>query len=191
MEGYEERAHTIAVPKNTGVDGFLRTLKGILMLPRVRNISIDATGAVRYTRYVRENEPDSPIGVDYTGLEPWSVIRNGEIEELSFPAKTPATSVIAFMFNRLTQDSLAPVAFATGAASEFWHWHERTARVRLAKTGAAYGLPIYIDRQIPDASLVLCAAYVKGSLIDCHRFLKVDMSDTDFEPPDTSVEVLP
>jgi hypothetical protein len=190
MDGYSERTHAITVPKNTGVDGFLRTLRGILGLPRVRNISIDATGAVRYTRYVREDEPDSPIQVDYTGLEPWAIIRNQELEELPLPPSTPAPSVIAFMFNRLTQDSLAPIAFATGARSEFWRWHERTSGVRLARAGMAYGLPIYTDRQIPDDSLILCAAYIKGSLIDCHRFLTTSMSDVGFKPPETSVEIL-
>ena len=191
MEGYEERSHSIAVPKNTGIEGFMRTLRGILMLQRVRGINIDATGTIRYTRYVRENEPDSPIAVDYTGLEPWGVIRNGEIEEIALPSNVPATSVIAFMFNRLTQDSLTPVAFASGMASEFWSWHERTAKVRLARTGAAYGLPIYLDRQMPDHALVMCAAYVRGSsLVDCHRFLKIDMSAGDFTPPETSVEIL-
>jgi hypothetical protein len=191
MEGYQERSHSIAVPKNTGIDGFLRALRGILVLPRVRNINIDATGAVRYTRYVRNDEPDSPVGVDYTGLEPWSIIRNGDLEEIPIPPATPAPNVIAYMFNRLVQDSLVPVALVTGAASEFWHWHERTARVRLARAGAAYGLPIYTDRQVPDHALVLCAAYVKGgSLIDCHRFLKVEMSDPGFVPPETSVEIL-
>lgn len=190
MEGYQERSSSISVPKNTGIEGFLRTLKGILTLPRVQSVNIDATGKINYTRYVREGETDNPIGVDYTGLDPWSIIRNGELEELTRHTEAPAPYVIAVMFNRIAREGLVPVAFATGADSDFWRWHERTADIELSRTSSAYGLPIFTDRQMPDHSLVLCAAFVKGSLVDCHRFLSVSMGVIDLTPPETSVSIL-
>lgn len=190
MDTYEQKTSSISVPKSTGVEGFLKTLRSILTLPRVQSINIDASGKVSYTRYVRDGEPDNAVGVDYTGLEPWSIIRNGDLDELSYEPGLPAPSVIASMFNRVTSEGLVPVAFATGAGSHLWKWHEDTSGVRLVHKASAYGLPILTDRQMPDYSLVLCAAFVRGSLVDCHRFISASMGVTEFEPPETNVSIL-
>lgn len=189
MDGYQERVSSIDVPSNTGVEGFLKTLKKILGLPRVQSIHVEANGKVEYRRFVRKDEPDAPINVDYSGLEPWNVIRNGAMQEVTYVPGTPAASVIASLFNVLTQESLVPIAFATGAGSFFWDWHEQSG-VLLARKDAAYGLPIYTDRQMPDYALVLCAAYVRSGLTDCHRFLMVGMPTDEFIPPETNVSVL-
>lgn len=189
MDGYEEKTSSVAVPRNTGVDGFLKTLRTILQLPRVQSINIDSKGKVSYVRYVREGETDTPINLDYAGLEPWNIIRNGQLEELHSMEHAPATTVIATMFNRIAREGLTPIAFATGVGTHLWRWHERTSQVELAKTPTVYGLPIYTDRQMPDHCIVLCASFVRGSLIDCHRFISASMG-IDFEPPDTSVSIL-
>lgn len=189
MEGYQEKTSSIVVPKNTGIDGFLRMLKGILGLPRVQSINIDATGKVNYTRYVRDGETDNPIEVDYSGLDPWSIIRNGDLVEMRHP-DLPAPSVIALMFNRINREDLVPVAFATGTDSDFWRWHRRTAGVEMSLAASAYGLPIYTDRQMPDHALVLCAGFTKGGLSECHRFISVNMGLMDTNPPETSVSIL-
>lgn len=191
MEGYVEKIHEVTVPKNTGIDGFLQTLRGVLGLRNVQNIQIDAKGVVRYVRYVRKGEEDEgPIQVDYTGLEPWGIIRDRELEDLGYHHETPAPTAVALMFNRVAQENLVPCCFAMGAASVFWSWHERTAGVKLSRQYTAYGLPIYTDRQIPDHSLILCASYQRGSLLTCHRFFFMGMDEHALAPPQTSVAVL-
>jgi hypothetical protein len=190
MEGYEERQGSISVPGNTGVDGFLKTLRSILSLPKVQSISIDATGTVRYMRYVREGEPDGPLNLDYADMQPWNIIRGGDLQEVSAPDNTPAPVIIAGLFDIVAGEGLIPIAFATGAGSNFWRWHELTAGMKMVRKGAAYGLPIYTDRQMPDYSLVLCAAYVRSGLVDCHRFLLVHMPLGEFAIPETTVSVL-
>lgn len=186
---YQEKTSSVMVPKNTGIDGFLKTLRNILTLPRVQGIRIDAKGKIDYTRYVREGEPDNPITVDYSELEPWAIIRNGTIEELYHKESTPATNVIAAMFNWVAREGLTPVAFASGVETNFWQWHRQTAGVELSRTSSVYGLPLYTDRQMPDYSLVLCAGYVKGGLVDCHRFIMTTMGST-VTPPETTVSIL-
>lgn len=186
---YHERVSEVVVPKNTGIDGFIKTLKGILTLPHVQSIQIDAKGKIQYARYVREGEPDSSLTIDYTELEPWNIIRNGQLEELHYRDGEPATNVIAAMFNRVAREGLTPIAFATGADTHLWDWHLRTAGVELSRTASIYGLPIYTDRQIPDYSLVLCASYIRGSLSDCHRFIVTSMG-TGADAPETTVSIL-
>lgn len=188
---YQEKSSSITVPRNTGIDGFLRTLRGILLLPRVQSISIDSKGVVNYTRYVRDGEDASPVKVDYTGLEPWSIIRNGDIQEMDVPPGTPAPMVIAYMFDLITREGLVPIAFVTGAGSDFWRWHQQFG-VQLTRAGSAYGLAIHTDRQMPDHSLVLCAGYIRGGLLDCHRFIMTGMNaplalDS---PPPTTVQII-
>lgn len=192
MEGYAEKTHEVKVPKNTGIDGFLQALRQVLALRNVQNIQIDSKGVVRYTRLIRtsEAEADDPILVDYTGLEPWGIIRHRQLDDLGIHYETPAPAAVALMFNKVATEGLVPVAFVTGADSAFWAWHERTAGVTLARQLLAYGLPIYTDRQIPDHSLILCAASQPGSLLSCHRFFFVGMDERALAPPKTSVAVL-
>jgi hypothetical protein len=189
MDGYQEKTSSVKVPKNTGVDGFLKTLRNILMLPRVQSIRIDAKGTVNYSRYVRDGETEGSLQIDYGELEPWALMRNSHIEELNYREGMPASNVIAVMFNRVARDGLVPNGFATGAETYLWDWHRRTAGIDLVRTSSVYGLPIYTDRQIPDHSLVLCAGYIKGGLVDCHRFIKVSM-EADMSPPETTVSIL-
>jgi hypothetical protein len=190
MDGYVEKTNEVAVPKNTGIDGFLKTLRGILELRNVQNIGIDAKGVIRYTRYTREDEPDGPIEVDYTDLEPWAIIRNRDLQDIDYTPGTPASTVIAALFNMLAHENLVPIAFVTGTNSRFWAWHEESTGVRLEKETSAYGLPIYTDLQIPDHSLILCASHRRAGLVECHRFLLVTMNEVLFIPPETSVSVL-
>lgn len=189
MDGYQEKSNSVAVPKSTGIDGFLKTLRSILSLPRVQSISIDARGTVNYTRYVKEGESEGPLNVDYAGLQPWNIIRNGNLDELQHHSKEPASNVVATLFNRVAREGLTPVAFATGINTCFWKWHEMTAGIELVKTSSAYGLPIYTDRQLPDYRLVICAGYVRSGLVDCHRFIMANMS-SDVTGPETNVDIL-
>lgn len=193
MEGYEERTSSISVPKNTGIDGFLKTLRSVLDLTRVQTIKIDSSGKVTYTRIVREGEGSSPLEVDFADLQPWGIIRNGEIEEFIEHGRHPAPVTIARMFDMLTRESLIPIALVTGSNSIFWAWHEETSGVRLVKQNMAYGIPIYPDREVPDHALILCAAYTKGTtLVGCHRFLSVSMASygDQYTPPETEVSIL-
>lgn len=192
MEEYKERTDTISVPRNTGVEGFIRAIRGILSLPRVQNISVNATGQVSYRRYVRDGEvSEAKIDVDYSGLDPYAIIRNSELEEFPIRPGVSAASVIAHLFNKIAQEGCNAVAFVTGANSDFWRWHEQTSGVSLDRRLPAYGLPIYADRQIPDHALVLCAAYARSAtLLDCHRFIAVVMGVEEHVPPETSVDIL-
>lgn len=190
MEGYQEKTSSVSVPKNTGVDGFLKTLKGILELPNVQEIKIDSKGSVQYRRYVREGSEDKALAIDYGELTPWNIIRNSELEEVHCSPGTPATNVVSLMFNMVAREGLVPIAFVSGAGSHFWQWHEKTAGVNLARTGSVYGLPFYTDRQIPDHALILCAAYTRGGLVNCHRFIMAGMETMEFIPPETSVSIL-
>lgn len=188
MEGYEEKTSLVTVPKNTGIEGFLRAVRGVLALPFVQGIQIDAKGALRYTRYVKAGESEAPLAVNYEGLDPWSIIRNGVLEEITHEPGDSATSIIAYMFDFIAREGLVPTAFASGAGSHFWQWHSVTAGVELGRKTTAYGLPFLTDRQMPDHSLVLCAAYIRGgSLVDCHRFLMTGMTTGERVPPATGV----
>src|SRR5262245_21386748 len=120
MEGYSEKSGEVTVPKNTGVDGFLKALRGVLALRNVQSIFINAKGVVRYTRLIRkekeEEEPEGPLEVDYTGLEPWGIIRHRRVEDLGVHHETPAPATVALLFDRVARENLIPVAFVTGAA---------------------------------------------------------------------------
>lgn len=175
---FEEHTETIRVPENTGVDGFLHTLREILKLSRVQQVVIDARGSVTYRRWRAPGETE-PTRVDYSGLEPSAIMRYGDVQEVvPRPAEHPP-ALVARMFDQASQESLAPVAFVSGGATQFWSWYGRY--VPLQSRTELYGVPFIHDKRIPDTTLVLCVAYSRGSsLLDCHRFLMVnmDMPDT-------------
>jgi hypothetical protein len=188
MEAYEEKASTVTVPANTGVEGFLRTLRAVLSLQRVQSIHIDSKGRVRYTRLVREGETDTPLAVDYTELAPWNLIRHGELENLRYPPDTVATTVMAHVLDYCAREDVLPIALVIGNPTNFWKWHEDTASISFSIKSFAYGLPVIVDNDVPEHAVVFCVSHLRGSLIDCHRFLLVAMPVA--QPfPETSVEI--
>jgi hypothetical protein len=190
MEEYEERTEKLSVPKNVGTEGFIKTLRTILSLPRVQRIEINAAGEVIYDRIVKAGEGSLPP-VDFSVLEPWAIIRNGELEEMECDFNESAPIIISRLFNKIAQEGLVPVAFVVGANTNFWDWHLNTAGVSLSRHSSAYGLPLLSDRSVPDHSLILSAAYTRGSsLSQCHRFIAVGMHAADETPTEDEVQIL-
>ena len=180
---------SIDVPRNTGLEGFIHTIRQILRLPRVQSININARGKVTYERYVAEGEKD-PIKVDFTGVEPGDIIRNAlnGVEELTTSIQDAAV-ILVTMLDRVSLEKLFPVAFVTGANSIFWSWYPDTTRSSLSSRDSICGLPVYYDRHLPDTALILCAALARdGALIDTQKAYKVEMIPV--VAPRTDVEVL-
>ncbi len=189
MDDYREVSKSIDVPPNTGVDGFLRTLRQILRKPRVQDIHINSRGQVRYTRYVREDEPEEPVGIEFDDLQPYYVIRNAELREFMPPPDLPAPVVIGLMFDQVAQERLQPIAFAVGAQTGLWDWYQYTTGHDVVARRQLFGLPIFIDRQIPDSVLLLCAGFGRdASFVDTQTSYKVEMPR--YALPSTEVEVI-
>lgn len=177
---------TITVPKNTGVTGFIHTIKEILKLSRVQSIHINSKGVVEYKRYVSDGE-HRDFNIDFSGIEPYGIIRNGILSELIVSSCNAAVTIIS-MLDMAHSDNLYPVAFVTGANSTLWDWYKTTTGFQLSSNDSLCGLPLYTDRQAPDSVLILCAAHNKTSeLIDTHKSYKIDMSVVGL---DTTVEVI-
>lgn len=190
MEGYREVTKNIDVPPNTGIDGFMRTLRQILRKPRVQQVVINARGRVSYSRYVRDGEPEETSGFDFDDLQPYFVIRNSDLQELLPPETLSAAAAICMMFDRVAQDRLYPIAFVAGAESSLWDWYQYTTGHIVFSKKQLFGLPVLIDRQVPDSALILCAGFGRdASLIDTQISYKVEIPV--YTVPDTSVEVIP
>lgn len=191
MPDYKEVTNTIRVPANTGLAGFLHTLKEILKQPRVSTINIDARGSVTYKRHVlvTEDEPEQNYGVNFDTLQPAHVIRNSHTQEFLPPSGLPASTVIGMMFERAAREQYNPLAFVTGADTSLWRWYRYTTGHELEAGDTLFGLPLLKDRHIPDTALVLCAGYGRDAeFIDTRTSYKFEMPSYTF--PDTTVEVM-
>jgi hypothetical protein len=168
--------HSIDVPKNTGIEGFMLTIRELLKLARLQSISIDAKGKVTYKRYVEEGEKQK-IGVDYEGVEPWHITRNAPdgVEELML--NTPNAAVtLAGVLDRSSQEKLHPTAFVVSPNTTLWWWYQHTTGFSLGSHKHLCGLPIYFDRHIPDTALILCSSFVRdGALVDTQKAFKIEM----------------
>jgi hypothetical protein len=186
MPEYREIEETLNVPKSVGMEGFLRTIREILKLPQVMSVNIDANGAVTYRRFVMENEP-ATVGIDFSDLEPWGVIRNGEVEELPVLSQSAAI-VLGMMMDRASAEKMHPVAFVTGANSVFWEWFFDSTGHRITSREYVLGLPLHTDRHAPDTALILCAALTRdAALVDTRKSYKIEMNY--LLGPNTVVEV--
>lgn len=185
MVDYKEVVNSIDVPPNTGVDGFLHTIRSILALPRVQSINIEGSGKVTYKHFALEDE--ALIGIEFEGLEPWYIIRNAEVQEF-FTDYTNAAVVISELFDRVAIEKLHPISFVTGANSIIWEWYEYTTGIRPRAGDQVFGLPLYMDRNAPDSVLILCSGYSRGgALIDTKKSFKIEMFVA--SAPETTVEV--
>lgn len=176
MSDYKEVTDSLEVPSHAGVEGFIAAMRQILRQPRLTQVTIDGSGKVTYTRWVREQEPRKTIEVDFDSVSPSALVRNLEVQELDlFDHMGNASTCISAMFFAAELEQMCPVAFVTGANSVFGEWHLRTTGVRIGSK-TAYGIPVYKDRFIPDDALLLVTAYSRGAaLIDSQKSYKIAM----------------
>lgn len=194
MEDFREVTGTIEVPSNTGIEGFLKTIKELLRRPRLQEINIDARGRVTFRRFAKNGEEQESqgnnFGVDLSDLQPWHVIRNAVVKECMPPSDLPTPVVLGIMFDQVARDQLIPLAFATGMMTTLWEWYEFTTGYSFETRDRLFGLPLLFDRQLPDTVLLLCAGLGRDAkFIDTQVSYKVEMPH--YELPTTEVEVLP
>lgn len=175
MPEYKEITREETIPAGTGVAGYVRVVERILEMPRVQEIVIRTQGRVEYRRFIREDEPESPLSVDLSSLMPWMILRNLPMEELRIRDDSSAAVVISQMFSALARDGLNPVGFAGSSQSHFWLWHGVSTKVALSTSrDEAYGLPYYPDDNIPAEVLIICGAYGRGAkLVDTRKSYKI------------------
>lgn len=184
-----EVSSTVEVPKNTGIEGFVVTLRELLRRPRIQEILIDAKGKVSYKRLMRDDEPEA-FNIDLETVTPSGVLGSAVIEELVLPDYIPAATTIGKMFDRFAIDQVYPIAFVSGIGTVFWEWYRVTTKSALHSRNSVFGLPLLLDRKIPTTALILCGAVTPStSLVDTARALKIEMETTILKPPDTTVEI--
>lgn len=185
-----EQTSNIDVPKNTGIEGFVLTIREILKRPRLQEIRIDARGKITYKRLVQDGE-DQPLNVDLETVTPKGVMTRALLQELVLPPNLPAAVSISKMFDRFTIDQVQPLVFVSGTGTIFWEWYEATTRSALYARTHAFGMPFVLDRDIPDTALLLFGTTLgSASLIDTTHILKLEMDSLMLRPPETTVEVL-
>ena len=190
MPEYREVSASVEVPRNTGVDGLLYTIREILKRPRVQTVTIDARGTVTYKRFAREDEEDKNIGLSFEGLSPADILRNGDVQEVPLLFGLNAAVAMGKLFDMAGQDQLHPTTLVSGAASIFWVWYRKTTGLALKPSDEIYGLPFLRDRGVPDTALILCAAYGRdAALVDTKKAYKIEM-EAGVTLPNTTVEIL-
>ena len=162
MSGYVETRGEIQVPKNTGLSGFMRTIESLLGLPRLQEIKVDHQGKITYRFFALEGQTEETPKIDFTTLMPYAIVRNAEIQELTAHASSCPVAM-AQMFAHVAADRLYPVAFVTGAETDFWRWYGE----ELAPTtkDELFGLPFLVDRGFEANTLFLCAGYERASAL--------------------------
>lgn len=177
----KERTKTVEVPPNTGVDGFIHVVREIARLPRVQRIVVDRRGAVTYTQTLREDGQENVLNVNFDHLQPYHIIRGSKTQELSYPMSLGPSAVVAAMFDSVASMGMTPIAFVVGVATTLWSWIRFGDDVSLSSRDVFFGLPVYVDRQIPDTALVLCTGVENAeSLVDTKFSLKVEMHNASY-----------
>jgi hypothetical protein len=175
MSNYVIKEQVIEIPKSTGIDGFLLVLGSVLKLPRVSDINIEATGVVKVKRWLREEElADSTIQFDFDSVSPYSIIRNGEVQDVGFATedKTPLWW-IGHLFLQAQQDHMHCVSFVTGADVVVFNW---CAAEDLRFRDELFGLPVLRDRFIDDDVLLLCTSYGQETrMVDVRKSYKLTL----------------
>ena len=149
---------SVTVPKNTGVEGFLRTLGDLLERPRLKQIVIDAKGCVTYTQLVPEEavDPDEePFAFRHKDLTPSEIIKRVRLKEYAAPPH--AACAVLDLLGQASRRGLYPKAFVVGTDSRLFDWFEESTGLPLDVSGTLSGLPLLEDSAVPDRALVLLA----------------------------------
>lgn len=171
MANYEEEEKDIEVPSGTGVPGLLRTVAAVLNLPRVQSVII-TPGYVVYRRLKKPDEGEQALGLELESLLPSHVVRSKPVYEIS-SAHTNAAVVISQMFAQASVDGYTPVAFVGHGCSRLWDWFTSTTSL-VVPHDDFYGLPFLTDSDIPEETVLLCAALGrKGTMADVVKSYKI------------------
>ena len=149
---------TVTVPKNTGVEGFLRTLGDLLKRPRLKQIVIDAKGCVTYTQLVSEGEADpeeEPYAFRHKDLTPSEIIKRVRLKE--YTASKHAACALIDLLGQASRRGLYPKAFVVGTDSRLRGWFEESTGNPQDFSEMLSGLPLLEDGGVPDQALVLLA----------------------------------
>ena len=166
----------VEVPANTGVDGFLLTIRNILKMPRVQSIGIDNRGRISFKHVVLDTEDDSGgFKVDFDGLEPYYLIRHAAIDELS-PEASNAGVVLTMVLDRASLENLYPIAFVTSPNSNLREWYGLSTGHKLNSLNRLCGVPVLTDRHVPDTVLLLCLGYThEATMAEIQKSYKIEM----------------
>lgn len=178
FDGLTEYQDTVDVPLGTGVDGLLRTIKGILRLGLVQYVHLESPGRITYMRYLKPKEEPVPIKIDFTTLMPSQVIRRAlKLTELEVAPTMAASTALGTLFKRVYIAGAYPIQFALHPKSHFWEWHERSTGVSLEDVqDSLYGVPVVFDEALPEEALFLCAAYSpEATMVDCQFAFKLNI----------------
>lgn len=174
-KGYVQYDETIEVPLNTGIEGFMRSVREVLRLPNVNNIAINSKGKIDYTFFLREGETKRVAAVNFDNLMPMAIVRNASVQEV-LDRDDSATVAILQLFRAASIDHLSPIGFITGSNSLLWPWYEHTTPLRAERRDELFGLPVHFDRQCPDEVLLLAAAFTpRAELVDMNKAYKIDL----------------
>ena len=192
MTDFEERSGAIEVPKATGIDGLLLTIKEILQQhDYVQNIKIDSNGLIAFKYFAMGDSEKRQFEVDFKFLQPDAIIRNATVREIIIPEDACASTVVGVLFETANRERMYPIAFVSGTDSTFWEWHWETTGIQLQSREVLYGIPFLTDRHIPDSVLMLCTSYGKGSaLVDTQVSYKIVMGLA-LHLPSATVDILP
>ena len=174
----EQVVATVDVPRNAGIEGFIKLIRSILGIRGVQEILITGAGKVTY-KYVgeRSKEEFNPE-TWFESVQPAYILRNSLLIEM--PMVHPDSLVTLFLMMRHARlDNVEPIAWATGAGNLLPQWLARGSAIGDAfihPIDTLLGLPVFKDRMIPDESLTLCAGPIRGAdLIETTRSYKIAM----------------
>lgn len=173
---YEQHDEEIDVPKGAGAVGLLEAIRGVLTLPRVQNIGVNAQGKITYSFFLPKGEKPKELSIEFEKVMPYAIARNGKIEELPYP-KGDAITACAELFERAERDHMYPVSFLGGEKTGFWPWYAEAMGHEGTAAGAReelFGVPFLVDNKMEDTTLLLCTAYRRGaSIIDTVKSYKI------------------
>lgn len=179
---YEQHDEEIEIPKGAGTAGLLEAVRGVLALPRVQNIGINAQGKITYSFYLQKGEKPKEPSIDFDKVMPYAIARNGKIEELPYP-KGNALAACAELFERASRDHMYPIAFLGGEKTTFWPWYAE-AMAHYGPLAEAreelLGLPFLTDHRMENMALLLCTGYRQnGAIADTVRSYKISIPKVD------------
>ena len=175
---FERFEETIDVPREAGVEGFLRALREVLTKPRVQEVKIDARGKMHVVRFVRPNEPRDPLNVDFSSVTPAAAVRSGFVIEVPVAAGEEPLRAVCSLFHACELESMYPICFITGADSRLPTWLGIDMfdflNAPIGSDLKMCGLRLLKDRNIPDDALILATAYgPNADLIDVRNCYKL------------------
>ncbi len=188
MNGYSKQKVTIAVPRASGVQGFLHAMKEVLSRHNVDSVVVNSSGQVDVVIWVKNRDENHEFGpmqtaIGFESLMPAELLSRITLQEVATEADVLPELLMTRLFQEVDVEGLFPALLVVQNLDTFGKWYRAVTRQPFR--GNVFGCHVAEDQNIADDIAILFASALPVETDSTHYTIafKISLHSTRLEQP--------